>query len=93
MLLSDVPVLYKTDSSVTWIFYRIFPDGTVGGFSLPKGKALVVTDVDWNYNTGEHNVMQTFSILMKVPKKELEMQFLPRQHQEIQTVLEEQVCQ
>jgi hypothetical protein len=59
------------DSSVTWIFYRIFPDGTADGFSIPKGKALVVTDVDWNYNTGEHNAMQTFSILMKVPKKEI----------------------
>jgi len=59
------------ESSVTWTFYRIYPDGTAGGFSIPKDKALVVTDIDWSYNTGEHNQAQTFSILMKVPKKEI----------------------
>jgi hypothetical protein len=59
------------DSSVTWTFYRIFPDGTVDGFSIPQGRILVVTDVDWNYNTGEHNQAQIFSIYMKMPKKNI----------------------
>lgn len=58
-------------SSVTWTFFRIFPDGTGDNFSIHQGKALVVTDIDWSYNTGEHNQAQTFSILMKVPKKEI----------------------
>lgn len=62
---------YPNVQDDSWFFYRIFPDGTVHDFSIPKGKVLVVTDVDWNYNTGEHNAMQTFSILIKVPKKEI----------------------
>jgi len=58
-------------SSKTWTFFRIFPDGTGINFNIPQGKALVVTDIDWSYNTGEHNHAQTFSILMKMPKKEI----------------------
>jgi len=58
-------------SSITWTFFRIFPDGSVDNFAIPQGKALVVTDIDWSYNTGENNQAQTFSILMKVPKKEI----------------------
>jgi hypothetical protein len=59
------------DSSTTWAFFRIFPNGTAYDFTIPKGQFLVVTDVDWNYNTGEPNKLQTFSILMKMPKKEI----------------------
>lgn len=59
------------DSSVTWTFYRILPDGTVDDFILPQGKVLVVTDVDWNYNSGEVNKLQTFRIISKVHKKEI----------------------
>jgi len=59
------------DSSVTWAFFRIYPDGTGDSFKLLKGKALVVTDVDWNYSGGEHNRKQTFNIYMKIPGKEI----------------------
>ena len=52
-------------------FVIIFPNGTAYDFTIPKGQFLVVTDVDWNYNTGEPNKLQTFSILMKMPKKEI----------------------
>jgi hypothetical protein len=57
------------DSSVTWTFYRMFPNGTAGGFNIPKGKAFVVTDVDWKYNTSEHNRTQTFNIYIKMHGK------------------------
>jgi hypothetical protein len=57
------------DSSA-WAFFRIFPDGKGDSFKLLKGKALVVTDVDWNYSGGEHNRTQIFNIFMKVPGKE-----------------------
>jgi hypothetical protein len=61
----------QPDSSVVWTFFRIYADGTGNSFKIPKGKVLVVTDVDWNYNTGEHNQTQIFSIYLKMPKKNI----------------------
>lgn len=54
-------------------FFRIYPDGTTdpSTFKLPSGKALVVTDVDWNYNTGEKNRVQTFNIFMLMPENNI----------------------
>jgi hypothetical protein len=45
-------------------FVRINPDGTPEDedFRPPAGKVLVVTDVDWQYNSGPPDSRQTFRI-------------------------------
>lgn len=41
-----------------WDFVRVLPDGSSSGFfRVPKGKVLVVTDVDWQYAT--HGIFTT----------------------------------
>jgi len=61
----------QRDSSIKWVFSRVYPDGTGYSFKLPSGKALVVTDVDWSYNEGKHNGIQTFNIFMTWPGKKI----------------------
>jgi hypothetical protein len=46
---------------------RIHPDGTreTSPFSVPASKVLVVTDVDWQYNSGDPKSRQTFRIFIR----------------------------
>jgi hypothetical protein len=63
--------IIQPDKSLKWTYFRIYPNGTADYFTIPEGKVLVVTDVDWNYNTGERNQAQTLGILIKMPKEKI----------------------
>ncbi len=51
-------------------FRRINPDGTAmpgpPWFRVPAGQVFVVTDVDWQYNSGSTGGIQTFRIFIEI---------------------------
>ncbi len=69
VLLESIGVASSGDPRQDLDFFRIMPDGTMTGtgatgFRVPRGKALIITDVDWQYGSGSAGEVQTFRILI-----------------------------
>ncbi|MGZ6125898.1 MAG: hypothetical protein ACXWLR_13110 [Myxococcales bacterium] len=48
----------------TLTFVRNLPDGTSVEFAIPPNKVLVVTDLDWQYNSGSPETRQTLRLFL-----------------------------
>ena len=70
VLLEAVGVADTGDSRKDLEFFRTLPDCKVSptgptGFRVPKGKVLIITDVDWQYGSGQAGGSQTFRVFIE----------------------------
>jgi len=64
---SQFVVLEVVGTATGLDFSRTLPDGTsaAGYFRVPEGMVLVVTDVDWQYNSGEPGTRAVLRLLIE----------------------------
>lgn len=70
VLLESIGVADTGDPRQDLDFFRILPDGTMTpggptGFRTPRGKMLIITDVDWQYGSGNPGGAQTFRVFIE----------------------------
>lgn len=70
VVLEAVGVADTGDTTKDLDFFRTLPDCTTtpsgpAGFRVPSGKALIITDVDWQYGAGTSGGVQTFRIFIQ----------------------------
>lgn len=67
VLLESIGIADTGDPRQDLGFFRVLPTGTLTpssgrGFCPPRGKVLIITDVDWQYAAGTPGGMQIFRI-------------------------------
>jgi hypothetical protein len=70
VLLESIGVANTGDPLQDIDFFRVLPDGTLSptgptGFRVPKGKVMIITDVDWQYGSGPAGASQTFRVFIE----------------------------
>ena len=67
-----------------WVDWeRNFPDGTHSGYRVPVGMMLVITDVDWHYESSEPGSTQTFRLFLVATGRDPVLESILPAHQSI----------